>query len=393
MGIWGAEYVRRFLAYSLPSQLAEGNLPDVPDIAKGLYQIVTDHDDAEVIRRSAVYARLRDLMPTEIRDRCDYFSKDANADKYDDLGAIQKTVMAESESYDAVFFGYADMIWAQGSLRAAARRIEEGYDAVLSPGLPVAESSFCAALDSTARFWRLAGPVKLLSMSSDQLVETMLGHLHSLARLNFASQDRISASPAYAIWDVPGEGIIMRWFHLHPVALRTRIEGRSLHREFSGSLDEFFVAELFGAADRLYLAKDSDEIAFCSIMHDFDAASHHLPFNVASLAQWAENYAALVHREFFGTGFEFHYRRSDMALWDKARAASERFHDRLSDRLHLPDSVLALMDPEQFRGRRERQKRFGMWTRQELAGHVIDEKEVGGFWPAPFSQWRLPGRR
>jgi len=390
VGIWGEEYVRRFLTYSLASQLADGNLAAVPEIGSGLYHIVTDPEDAHVIRNSAIYSRLREVMPVEIRDRQEFFSRD-NPDKYHDLGTIQLAVMREAQSFDVIYFGYADMIWSKGSLSAAARRVAEGYDAVFSPGLPVQENSFCAALASSTEAWREVQGVRILELSSRRLVETMLAHLHTLARLNFASQDRISESPGYVIWGVPSEGVVMRWFHLHPVVMRTRIDGKPLHREFSGSLDEFFVPEVFSCIDRIYLPIDSDEIAFCSIMHDFAAKSYVLPFDVAAMAQWAENYAALVHREFFHTAFEFHHRRTDSTAWAAARAASSRFCDRLFDRLNLPDSVLALMDPDAFRSRRSRQKRFGMWTRQEFSGHVLDEKESGGLWPAPISMWHRPG--
>lgn len=393
VGVWGAAYVERFLTYSLPSQLAAGNLPDIPGIRRGKYQIVTDPGNAATIRASEPFKRLEQIMPAEIRLRTDFFVEGSREDKYDDLSSLQKAAMLDAEGYDAVFFGYADMIWSRGSLANAARRIEEGYDAVFAPGLPVLESAFRRALDTAPAFWTGGEGAKILSLASGELAKVALDNLHSLALLNYATCKKISCSPAYLIWDVPGEGIVMRWFHLHPVALRTRVDNQPIVREFAGSLDEFFVPELFAGADNVYLARDSDEIAFCSIMNDFEAEAYHLPLTAASMAQWAENYAALVHREFFKSGFEFHHRRTDAALWNRVRADSACFAERLNERLLLPDSVLALMDPDAFRARRERQKRFGMWTRQEFPGHVVDEKESGGLIPAPVSLWTHPSAR
>lgn len=373
-GVWGEEYVDRFLKYALPCQMAEGNLDGLPGLENSRYQIITKKPDADRMKASPAIRLLQDWMEVEFLFIEDIIPDDFKGDKYSYMSMLQKEAMRRLDGFDTVTFGYADILWAKGSLQNAAKRLEEGYDAVLAPGLPVLESKYRKELDAKKSVWSEVDGVSRLTMEPRQFVDLTLNNLHSLATTNYWSCKHLSWAPAYFIWDVPGHGIIMRWFHLHPVMMRTVVDDMDIFREFEGSLDADFVPALFPSSENIYFATDSDELCFCSIMEDFQVEEGVQPLCVPMVAQWAENHAVLLHREFFNNAFYFHSTELDDKLWESATKKSDWVAKEVEKRLLVPDSTLALMDPGAFAGRRERQKRYGLWLRQLVGGNTINER-------------------
>ena len=374
-GVWGKEYVDRFLKYALPCQMAKGNLDGLPGVENSRYQIITKKPDAKRMKASPAFRLLESWMEVEFLLIEDIIPAGFKGDKYSYMSMLQKETMRRLDGFDTVTFGYADILWAKGSLQNAAKRLEEGYDAVLAPGLPVLESKYRKELDATRSVWSKLDGVSRLTMEPRQFVDLTLNNLHSLATTNYWSNKFLSRGPAYFIWDVPGHGIIMRWFHLHPVMMRTVVNDMDIYREFEGSLDADFVPALFSSSENIYFATDSDELCFCSIMEDFQVEEGVQPLCVPMVAQWAENHAVLLHREFFNNAFYFHSTEIDDTLWDSAKKKSDWVAQEVQKHLLIPDSTLALMDPGAFAGRRERQKRYGLWMRQLVGGNTINERQ------------------
>ena len=354
--VWNGEYVNRFLGYGLPNLLSDGNLGGLANASRDKFLLITSRRDKGLFLASPVFGKLRDTLETEILFMEDFTDIRSHHDKYSTMSACQIEAIRRSSDFDAIVLGYADFIWSEGSLKNALARIEAGHDGVFCPGLPVAERAFCQALRDHPDLWR----GDTLTVPSRMLVELSLRHLHSLALANNWNRPVLSKSPAYQIWDVPGQGIAMRWFHLHPAVLRTHIQGRHIHREYSGSLDDAYMPLIFDSTDRIYFATDSDEICFCSIMQDWEVEEGTRPLSVATLASWAENNAALLHREFFNQTFLYHMTEIDRTAWAPALAKSDWVARQVEKRLLIPDSVLALMDPEAFGDRRARQERYSL---------------------------------
>jgi hypothetical protein len=171
------------------------------------------------------------------------------------------------------------------------------------------------------------------------------------------------------IWDVPKQGILMRWFHLHPVVIRTLGDNLNFFRKFDISIDEEYMPLLFSSRERIYFPTDSDEISFCSLMPASQPAVTISPPqrpSVPLLARWAEDRAALLQRQFFDVVFRWHFADIDLRRWEGAERESENIASELRIRLSTPDSVLALEDPLTYQARKRRQQRLRNWLRPEF---------------------------
>ena len=374
IAVWGDDYVERFLRFSLPSQLAEGNLQGFPWLSNSKYQIITSVRDAEKIMSSAGYGFLSTIMDTEILIIDEFIDEKIklssnSPDKYFIVSKCQMEAIRRSRGFDGIFFGYADAIWSMGSLQNAARRLSEGYDAVVCPGPPVAVKAFSEKVRTSNRLWRNASDIETLSLPSRDLVSLALRYLHPMAKINRWRSKVFTGCPAYLIWDVPKQGILMRWFHLHPVVIRTLGDNLNFFRKFDVSIDEEYMPLLFSSRERIYFPTDSDEISFCSLMPVSQPAVTIRPPqrpSVPLLARWAEDRAALLQRQFFDVAFRWHFADIDLRRWEGAERESENIASELRIRLSTPDSVLALEDPLTYQARKRRQQRLRNWLRPEF---------------------------
>ena len=345
---WGRSHADRFLDYCLPSMLGAGNLAAVPNLSNSLFQIVTTQADWAYIDEAPAIVALRELIEVEFTDIDAYLTEDSRENKYFRMSEAQIAALDRVGEFDAIFFGYADFIWSAGALGNAARRLEQGYDAVFCPGLRAEESNLLAALRKNRNHWTLdmASTALSLTVPPRDLAAASLANLHSHARANFVDAKLRSLTPAFQVWPVPTQGVLMRWFHLHPVVIRTFIDNQKIPGSFSGSLDADYVPAVFDSTEKLYLASDSDEISFVSLSPAYFEPPTQQPRTLRSIAAWAENYADLIHREFFDNAYRFHYADMDPDLWARAEQASAKFASSLRMRMLTPDSVLAASDSE-----------------------------------------------
>jgi len=286
---------------------------------------------------------------------------DFKVDKYNLMGQCQREGIrqaVEAGTYDGISFGYADFIWSTGSLQNALTRFEEGYDAVFCPGLPVVEDEFKAELDTIGECWKNDSGVQKLNLPPRQLVKLTLDNLHDLAKVNFLSRDKTSTVCAYQMWDVAGEGVLMRWFHLHPVFLRLNLQAVTNLAEWEGSLDEHYIPMTIREPSRIYFCQDSDEVSFCSLMPDFKFNIEYNFGNSVPLAWWAERNTGFIHRQFFKIPFRFHHSQVTEDAWRMAEEKSIELVEQVNARLSMPDLTLKYEDPYAYKARLARKSKL-----------------------------------
>ena len=211
--VWGKDYIDRFLNYSLRTQLSPGNLGALsPD---SLYLIITDTADIDYMTSSGAYRTLSTIMNTECLGR-EEIHKGLSGDKYAKLTACQNHVLWRSGEFDAIFFGYGDALWADGTYLAAARRLQEGNDAIFGFGYPVAAERFV----SMSRLFENGSQAQPISIQPRTFSQHVYAHLHAMAHANNWNNDHMGPCSSYLMWDVPDEGLLLHSFHLHPIAVR-----------------------------------------------------------------------------------------------------------------------------------------------------------------------------
>ena len=128
--VWGGRYVAQFLAFCLPSLLAEGNLPALRQRAPCTFVLFTRARDAEAIRRNAYFQALERLCAVEIEAIDDLIS--ASHSTIITIAYASGIRSSKTNMLDTCFiFLVSDYVLADGALDNAAQRIFAGFSGVL----------------------------------------------------------------------------------------------------------------------------------------------------------------------------------------------------------------------------------------------------------------------
>lgn len=375
--VWGEGYLDRFLRYSLPTQLSAGNLGAFD--TSSLFLIITAAADIERVTASAPFAALSRMVSTKCV-ALETIAGSRSNDKYSKLTACQNYALKRSEDFEAIFFGYGDALWADGSYRAAARRLQDGYDVVFSFGHPVVGKRFLTALP------QLNGdqPAPAATIPPRMFARAVHEHLHPMALSTKWTNELMPRCPSYVTWDIPGQGMLLRAFHLHPVAVRVRTDVDGFFTPFRSTLDEEFVVQLYRTDPNVYVSTSSDEMCVCSLA---DETNDLLPYQsfppkrrgVGNLAQFAETHAGLLHRRLFQHSIRLIIDDVCEDRWHAVEQEAAHLAQEINWRLSIPDSVLALELPAAYVARWRRQRIFSYispYTEQETDAAVRSSRNA-----------------
>jgi hypothetical protein len=243
------------------------------------------------------------------------------------------------------------------------RRLEEGYDAVFCFGYPVVSAPFLRALEDP----KCSSTTEAIAVSPRDLARRTYDHLHSMARSTDWKNEHMGQCSSYVTWDVPGAGLLVRSFHLHPVALRVRHDLPSFFKPFRSTLDEEFVSRLYRTYPRVYVCTSSDELGGSSLAEEGPVANTSRRSRRRSagvLTEFAEAHAGMLHREFFSHSIRLVVGDASEEKWQAAESEAARLASDIDRRLATPDSVLALEVPAAYEAR---------WRRQSMLGHMSPE--------------------
>lgn len=354
--VWGSEYVDRFLNYSLCTQLSNGNLGSAHP--GSLFLLITDTQSQKRIKSSPIYVALTKLIDVECVDFESIVTHSAH--KYSMLSACQNYALARSIDFDAIFFGYGDALWADGSYCAALNRIAEGYDAVFAFGYPVLDGEFKAVVSRA----RPSISESAVTIAPREFAKNVYRYLHPMARANNWESEWMTHCPSYVTWDIPDQGLLFHSFHLHPVVIRVRHNDPAFFVPFCTTLDEEFVAHLYRTSPRIYVCTNSDELAVCSLAEKTDHSYRmepRRPVNLGDLATFAEGHAGLLHRELFQHPIRLLINDIEEGKWVGAELSAAKVLRDIQARLSVPDSVLALECPAAYSARARRQLTYMHW--------------------------------
>lgn len=389
--VWGDSYVQDFLEFSLPSLLADGNLTGNPVIDGSRFQVLTTKRDFERLTASPLFQRLQHTLPVEFVE----IEQPHAGDKYHMVSRYQMEAIRRSEDFDAITLLYPDIIWARGAIRYAVEQLAQGALAFLSPGPTVLPEPARAALTALAKMEGPAG-AQSIAIEPQQLAGIVLDHYHPMWDGFDWDGNAFTSSPACLRWDVPGQGWLIRCFHLHPVVMRMQRDNPMFFSEFNISLDAEYVARLFDGTDRLSFATDTSDFAIVSVRGG-DSPPFPNPggrSSVTTVARWAESYALLLHRAFANVAFRWHRGNADETAWWALELRSQKIIDEVRDRLHTPDLVLRAEDPTAYRARKQRRRSANAWrapriglppsranrSRSELSKMLIYKMSYGALW-------------
>ena len=228
--VWGRNHIGLFLEVGLPSLLAPGNLPGISKICECRFIIYTLPEDEQRLRDARVVRRLGSQMPVEF---C--LIGDPVSSAHRTMSDCHADTMRRADEDDAAaVFIPPDCIWADDGMMRLARIAQSGKSAVLMSGLRLDRDAVVPLLRD-----RRTENGEVLQITARPLVELGLRHLHKIALGHFWNEHGGGLMPANLYWTVPGEGLALRCYHLHPLLVKSQIP----FARFASTIDDDLVRE------------------------------------------------------------------------------------------------------------------------------------------------------
>lgn len=355
--IWGKEYINNFLNYSLPSQLGIGNIQECKFSSKSDYFIMSDEEGLIALKNHINIKRLQQSINVTFFD----ISSISRHNKLMGVSHCQHEGLIRSQDFDIIFFVYPDFIVSTGTISYIFNKFEEGFDAVAFPVPRILDTclddlKFRNCVSKTA-----IG--KSLSIAPRQLVNLCSKYYHPNLDGNFIDGELKNVGLAYLQWKVNSKTWLLHCFHLHPVAFRVNKENPIFRMKFDISLDEELFPKLFDDISKINFPTHSDYFAMCSISKMSDAPQPVKGrINLYDILAYAEEYASITHREMFGKQFIWSSQSTQELETD---INFQNFYKKALDVVEItknflirPDSILKLEEPNLYKHRINRQKRF-----------------------------------
>jgi len=335
--IFGQDYLERFLAAGLPSQLSPGNLPALAgDQPRPCYHIHAPAAEALAIRASALYPRLQALVEVEFHDiqaQVERFRARA-CFAYDVMNAAYADTSARALAEGAALIAiWPDVIFSDGTFRRLKELAARGIR-----GVGVVGNQAGPGIVAAARARHLDPASGALCLSPRQVVALTLEHLTPYWLQFCADHPCFPSEDATHIqWRVGDEGILTRSSFFHPLlAMPTERSAACNLQGLANGIDTTdFLATLCTDFDReIHLVTDSDEFCFVGIDSRMAAFRESpRPFNRAEMALAMARTAHAHTRALFSQSLRFHTGEPS-AAWVAGEAEAQG----------LADDILGLVD-------------------------------------------------
>lgn len=351
--VWGQEYVRVFLNYSLPAQLAPGNIPALPNAENSRYLIFTTSDHAEQIRQSPAFQQLAKSVPADIRTfELQKFdpSEPANWGKrYEIKSDCYRIALAEAEKADAVnVLLNADIILADGFMRRAAEIIAAGKRVIEVVGPRTLKPPVAEALDS------MRDSTGAITVSPRALTRLAVKHLHPMAQMHLWETDIEAFHPSHIYFKVGETSLLARCLHTYPIVIYPRTRGST----FTDSIDKDLTESACPDFNDTYLPLDTDEISCCELSdaEHYVGAMFRRPIKIQDIANFYDAYGSPRSRLLFANSIRLPGGDEPQSSWDRAGDLSSQLVKAFEDEL------LARKKAEQAARQEARRQRLVSWV-------------------------------
>jgi hypothetical protein len=291
--VWGQQYVDVFLALSLPSLLAEGNLPALSWDAAHIVRIYSTAEDAEAIRSSAIYHRLAKLVAVDIR-----LVSLGSATPHQVMSDCYRDGIERADALDApVIFLTADIILATGTFDLLQQQLAAGRRAVMTVGPRLRLDPAAAIFEKSFR-----QDDGTIAVPKRELAELAMAYLHPLCERHLVDGDSEFFVPANFIWQVGQAGLLFHCLHLHPLM----VYPREKIGQFFSTIDDEYVALACPDPRDTHVVVDSDELAIAELTGTERVLGGPRRDRPNEALAWAWVQSTPQHRDFLKIPIRYH---------------------------------------------------------------------------------------
>lgn len=320
--MWGDDFVDLFLKVGLPSELSPHNLQIYQGTQGIKYKIYTTVVDAEKIKNSLAFAKLKEIVEAEII----IIDQWINENKYVAMNNCHKNAIeiARVESAFLVFTA-PDHVWADGAFMNMMKIVEQGYEIIMMgvprPNTETFVPDFLGHYFHSECIWP--------SISAKELVRLVMCHLHPYAQSIFWDAEKFNNDlPSHIYWNVSETGFFARCFHLHPLLVKP-----SNQELPSDSVDGDYIMNACPVFKEIYVVQDSDEIFFASLTSKEDMNGHTDTKSITRIINWAKKHTNSHHRSYVKKIIRFHV-DEDLSSWKKIEDQSDKVVDLILEGLY-----------------------------------------------------------
>lgn len=251
--VWGDAYLDSLEQFTLPTLLAQGNLPYLQGAGEAHLLIFTTEAGAErlatmpVLRKVKQYAAV-DLItfPAELTVRPDIYKL---------MSSLHLASMAVSQASHSHFVFLApDVVFCDTFLQALDQRRQQGAEVVFVSGLILHSEPFEAELHQ-----RFPIVEQVLALSSSDLLALGMRHLHPFVKHAYVySPNGHRSTVAVLMWPLEAGGYVVHGYHHTPFLITAQAMAR-----FDGSM--------FTTLDGDFLPKilrTREEVERCAMITD-----------------------------------------------------------------------------------------------------------------------------
>ncbi len=301
--VWGEAFVKKYLEFSLPSQLSPGNLPAAAEDAEFCYHIFTDRESEPLF-----YPAITALQ--EIAEVCFHYFDDVpyrggnlvEAMRNSDPNTLKHNVQRVTssalagEAMEAGTSGLilldSDFIFSEGSWPAMLARFEGGARAVCAMFMRLDEEAASVPLRAALSS----------GIAARDLVQIGLDAMHPISARMFLNADPFTSYASHINARVGTHGYITHCYFPHPL-----LAAPETSDQYSSTMDYEFALRAVSDDSAIHLIRSSDELLISKMSrHAYlaDQSAGTAP-SVGSLAEFALNNTNQRHQLFMAQPIRF----------------------------------------------------------------------------------------
>lgn len=330
--VWGETFVKKYLEFSLPSQLSPGNLPAAAEGAEFCYHIFTDRESEPHFHPAiAALEATADVRFRYFGDVPYRGGSLAEAMRNSDPDILKHNVQRVTssqlagEAMDAgtsgLIFLDSDFIFSEGSWPAMLARFHDGARAVCAMFMRLDEEAASARLQAA-----LDGGI-----AARDLVQIGLDAMHPISARMFLDADPFTGYASHINTRVGEHGYITHCYFPHPLLVAPETGG-----QYSSTMDYEFALRAVANDSAIHLIRSSDELLISKMSrHTYldDQSTGQAP-SVGSLADFALNNTNQRHQLFMAQPIRFRA-GGDEAAWSSEEQRSAKLVEAVYKTIEL----------------------------------------------------------
>jgi hypothetical protein len=309
--VWGERYTRFFGEVCLPTLLTPGNLPGLRNLPHSCLHIYTTHEDEARLAKLPAFEAVWHLLPVVVH----HIKLDGQQSKYDRMNACHRDAVEDAQrDGKAVVVLSPDCLFSAHCLTHAEKLLDAGAQAIAVPGL----LGLWEELEPAAKAHVKAN---VLSLSGRELLALALKHLHPFQKTFFVDAPSFSGWPVMYLWKIPGEGLLARYFHLHPLVIKPKPDAPPPKTTI-----DFDYVEHACEPEHIHVIRDSDEMAVVSLCPAADNQKRGTgqPLDIETAAAAIANHVTPLHERYAALNLRLHETSCLSPRWEQAEAEAEK---------------------------------------------------------------------